>query len=238
MKKLVLFFIAFVSVTFVNAQKKKAWANIASRPGDHIMLQFSYDRWMGVPDSIKSHMTGVPRGFNAYVMLDKVFKGAPRFSVAIGVGVGTSSIYFTKYELDIKSNASKLPFTNLDNLDHFKKFKLATTYLEIPVELRYTFDPVNERKSIKAAIGIKVGTIVNAHVKGKTLQDKDGKTLYNFTAKESNSHFFNSTRIAATARVGYGNFSLFGSYQINDIFKDGVAPPVKLLQIGLCISGL
>ena len=241
MKKLVLFIVAIVTVSVATAQKeqkKKGWGNIANRTGDHIMLQVSYDRWMGVPDSIKNHMTGLPRGANFYVMLDKVFKAAPQFSVAFGVGVGTSSIYFKNYSVDVKSNNAKLPFTNLDNLDHFKKYKLATTYLEIPLEIRYTFDPVNERKSIKAAIGFKVGTIINAHTKGKTLLDKDDKTLNSYTAKETSSRFLNSTRFAATARVGYGNFSIFGSYQLNNVFKDGVAPPVKLLQIGLCISGL
>lgn len=238
MKKLVLFVVAFVSVSVATAQKKKGWGNLADRTGDHIMLQLSYDSWMGVPDSIKKHMKGFPRGANLAVMLDKRFKGAPQFSVAFGVGVGTSSMYFTKYDIELKSNNAKLPFTNLNNLNHFKKYKLATAYLEIPLELRYTFDPVNERKSIKAAIGIKVGTMINAHTKGKTLQDNNDKTLYSYTEKESSSHFFNSTRIAATARVGYGNFSVFGSYQVNNLFKDGVAPPVKLLQIGLCISGL
>ena len=235
MKKLLLVAIAFLSLTAASAQKKKT---LPDRVGDHLMIQFSYDRWMGTPDSIKNHIKGLSRGANAYVMLDKVFKSAPQFSVAFGVGVGTSNMYFTKYSVDIKSGSTKLPFNNLDTLNHFKKYKLAMAYLEIPVELRYTFDPINEKKSIKAAIGIKVGTLLSVHTKGKTLQDVNNKVVYNYTQKENNRHFFNSTRIAATARIGYGNFSLFGSYQINNIFKDGVSADVKLLQVGICLSGL
>ena len=68
--------------------------------------------------------------------------------------------------------------------------------------------------------------------------DASGKVINSYTAKETGKGFFNSTRIAATARVGYGNFSLAASYQLNNIFKDGVAADVKLFQIGLCISGL
>jgi hypothetical protein len=111
-------------------------------------------------------------------------------------------------------------------------------YLEIPVELRYSFDPSNDMKSIKAAIGIKVGTLLNVHDKGKTLEDKNDKVIGSYTEKETNKHFFNSTRIAATARIGYGNFSIFGSYQVNNMFKDGVAPDTRLFQVGLCLSGL
>lgn len=238
MKKLLFLVFALVSVSAASAQKKKTGSDFMSRTGDHLMLQLTSDHWMGAPDSIKSHMKGLSRGANIYVMLDQRFKGSPQFSVAFGLGVGTSNMYFKNMSVDIKAKTNKLPFKSLDSLDHFKKYKLTTAFLEIPLELRFTADPENESKSIKAAIGIKVGTLLNVHVKGKTLLDKDGKTLNSYTAKETGKGYFNSTRLAATARIGYGNFSLFGSYQFNNIFKDGVAADVKLFQIGLNFSGL
>ena len=209
-----------------------------TRTGDHLMLQLSSDHWMGAPDSIKSRMKGLARGLNVYVMLDQRFKGSPQWSVAFGLGVSTSSMYFKNMSVDIKSRTNTLPFTNVDSVDHFKKYKLATSFLEVPVELRFTLDPENESKSFKAAVGVKVGTLLNVHTKGKTLLDKNGAGLNNYTAKESAKGFFNSTRLAATARIGYGNFSVFGSYQINNILKDGVGPDMKLFQVGLTFSGL
>ena len=140
--------------------------------------------------------------------------------------------------VDLKSKTNTLPFRNVDSVDHFKKYKLTTAFLELPVELRYTFDPENESKSIKAAIGFKVGTVLNVHTKGKTLLDKNGATINSYTAKETAKGYFNGTRLAATARVGYGNFSIFASYQLNNILKDGVGPDMKLFQIGLNLSGL
>jgi len=140
--------------------------------------------------------------------------------------------------VDIKSKTSKLPFNNLDSLGYFKKYKVSTAFLEIPLELRFTANPEKENKSVKAAIGVKVGTLLNVHTKGKILYDKNGATVYNYTTKETGKGFFNTTRIEGTARVGYGNFSLFGSYQFNNIFKDGVAASMKLFQIGICVSGL
>jgi hypothetical protein len=238
MKKLLLVLVAFAAVTAASAQKKKDWTKVTSRAGDHIMLQLSSDHWMGSVDSVKSRTKGFARGLNAYVMLDKVFKGAPHLSVAFGVGVSTSNIYFKKTGIELKSTTTTLPFNNLDSSNHFKKYKLAMSYLEIPIELRYSFNPENDMKSIKAAIGFKVGTILNIHTKGKNLQDKNDKVIYSYTEKETSKKFFNSTRICATARIGYGNFSLFGSYQINNMFKDGVAADTRLLQVGLTLSGL
>jgi hypothetical protein len=123
---------------------------------------------------------------------------------------------------------------------HFKKFKLTEIFLELPVELRYTLNPENSGKSWKFAVGAKVGTLLKAYTKGKDWQDKTGASLYgpNYISKEYSKNFFNTTRLSFTGRVGYGNFSVFGSYNLTTMFKDNVAANIKLLQLGLCISGL
>ena len=115
---------------------------------------------------------------------------------------------------------------------------MATAFLEIPLELRFMAKPATPNKSIKGAIGVKVGTLVNAHTKGKNLETAGGTKLNGFTNKVSTRSYFNSTRLGITARAGYGLFSLFGTYHITNIFKDGVAPDTKLIQVGLTISGL
>lgn len=238
MKKLLFVGIALISVFAASAQKKKKNTDFMSRTGDHFMLQLTSDHWIGAPDSVSNHFKGLSRGGNIYVMLDQRFKGSPQWSVAFGLGVGTSSIYFKRMNVDLKAKTNKLPFNNLDTLGYYKKYKLTTAFLEIPLELRFTANPEKENKSIKAALGVKVGTLLNVHTKGKTLLDKDGRTVNSYTAKETGKGFLNSTRLMATARIGYGNFSLFGAYQFNNIFKDGVAADIKLFQIGLCVSGL
>ena len=212
--------------------------NFTNRSGDHFMIQLSSDHWSGMPDSINSHQSGFSRGFNAYVMLNKPFKTSPKLSLGIGLGISTSNMVFKKMDINVKAAPGLLPFTALDSATHFKKYKLATSFLEIPLEFRYTSKPNNPNKSVKAALGLKVGTMVNAHTKGKTLQDKNGTTLNAFVQKENSKRFFNTTHFMATARVGYGIFSLFGSYQLNKLLKEGAGPDIKLYQVGLTISGL
>jgi hypothetical protein len=212
--------------------------NFTNRSGDHFMLQLSSDHWAGMPDSISSHQQGLSRGFNAYVMLNKPFKNSPKLSLGIGVGISTSNIFFKKMEVDVKGASSLLPFIAEDSADHFKKYKLATSYLQIPLEFRFTSKPNYPNKSFKAAVGLKVGTLVNVHNKAKTLQNASGTTLNSYLVKENSKRFFNSTNFMATARIGYGIFSLFGSYQLNRLLKDGAGPNLKLYQIGLTLSGL
>ena len=212
--------------------------DLSHKAGDHLMVQLASNQWSGAPDSISSRMGGLNRSANVYFMLNKPFKGNPKLSVGFGVGIGTSNIYFKKMEVDITNTTPILRFMNTDSTDNFKKYKLSTAYLEAPIELRYTSNPENSMKGLKAAIGVKVGTLLNAHTKGKNLKSKTGGALNEFTIKENSKSYFNSTRLAATARVGYGNFTLFGSYHFSPIFKDGVAADIKLVQIGLTLSGL
>jgi Outer membrane protein beta-barrel domain len=239
MKKILLGLIAFALMSTVIGQAKKDWSKVTiDRAGDHLIMQLSYDTWSGAPDSIKNRMKGLSRGFNMAVMMNKPFKSDPRWSVALGLGISNSNIFFKNTSVDLKASGSVLPFRNLDSSDHFKKYKLANTYAEVPIELRYTNDPVNQKKSWKIALGIKVGTMLNAHTKGKTLQSKSNATLNSYVQKENKKIFFNSTRLAATARVGIGNFSIFGAYSITSILKDVAGPSIRPYQIGLCISGL
>ena len=202
------------------------------------MFQVSLDNWQGAPDSIDSRISGASRGANVYIMLDKPFKGDQRFSFGFGLGVSTSHIFFEKMEVEIAGTNPVLQFRDVRNENNFKKYKLATAYLELPVEFRFTANPGKPNKTIKAAIGAKVGTMLNAHTKGKTLRTASGQTISAFTQKESTKAYFNSTRLSGTARVGYGNFSLFGSYSFSPLFKDGVAADINLLQVGLTLSGL
>jgi hypothetical protein len=212
--------------------------DLTNRPADHFMIQLSSDHWAGMPDSISSHQRGFSRGFNMYFMYDKPFKTSPNFSLGIGVGVSTSNMVFKKMNVGLNASSATLPFTHLDSSNYFKKYKLATTYLQIPLELRYTAKPDHPNKSLKAALGLKIGTLVNAHTKGKDLVNKNGQTLNSYTEKEKSSRYIDGTQFMATARVGYGILSLFGSYQLNTILRSGFGANMRLFQIGITLSGL
>jgi hypothetical protein len=234
----VLFMVAAFAQTDTSTKKKKDWSKVSlsNRANDHFMLQVGFDGWSSLPDSI--HTKGFSRSLNIYFMFDFPFKTDPRFSVGIGAGIGSSSIFFDNQEVDITSTGAKLPFPNKKDTTHFKKYKLVSAYLEAPVELRFVADPQNSDRSWKGAIGIKVGTLLSVHTKGKTLLNSAGNTINPFTEKLVSKRFFNGTKLAVTARLGYGHFSLFGQYQINNFIRDGVGPNVKPYSIGLTLSGL
>ena len=219
--------------------KKSKWANVTlpNRSKDHLMIQLGYLGWSGVPDTINTK--GLPRSFNIYFMFDFPFKSNPQFSVGIGAGISSNNMIFSKTYIDISGQrANRLSFTDVSDTSHFKKYKLVTTYLEAPVELRYMKDPLHPNQSMKAALGIKIGTLVSAVTKGKTMQSSSGQTTLAYTEKVKSKRFFNGTRLSATGRVGMGIFSLFATYQLNAFIKEGFGPDIRPYTIGLNISGM
>jgi len=250
MKKLITLSLALAFVFPLFAQdstiakpQKKVWKYNPNRANDHFMIQIGYLGWASKPDTINTK--GIPRSFAMYFMFDFPFKTSPRFSVGIGAGLGTDNFYLDKTTVDITGRTNPLlTFKNASDTNYFKKYKIATTYLEIPVELRFAADPENTNKSWKVAVGGKIGTMLSAMTKGKNLLDRNGRTISTYTEKIKSKRYFNSTRLAATARISKGVFGIYGQYQINQFFKDGAAaagsplPDIRPFQIGISISGL
>jgi len=241
MKKIFLVVLSTLIVASIFAQDEpksepKKKPSLDRRANDHLLLQFGYTSWSNIPDSINTK--GFPRSFNAYFLFDFPFKSNPQISIAIGAGVGTDVIFFDKTYVGIKDITPTLQFHDQSDTTHFKKNKLGTAYIEAPLELRFSSNPENPNKSFKVALGIKGGLLMGAHIKQKTEQTASGATINDYIEKQYSKRFFNSNRFAGTVRIGYGVFSVFATYQINPLFKEGLGPDVRPWTIGLTLSGL
>jgi hypothetical protein len=210
--------------------KKEAPSN------DHFFIQYGYLTWTGKPDSIKTK--GLPHTLNIYVMLNFPFKTDPHWSVALGPGISSDNMIFDKMIVGIKESTPAVRFHDVSDTSHYKKYKLSTNYFEAPVELRYRFNPDNDRRSVKLAVGAKVGFLINAHTKGKTFESASNQTIGDYTVKELSKQFFSKQRLSVMGRVGYGPLTLYVSYSVTSVFKEGVGPAVHPLSIGLTLSAL
>lgn len=261
MKKIFIVLLTFAFVANANAQDsaktaempkkiKKSTGNssyngnassilkTSGHPADHFLIQFGSDSWTNKPDSAD---TKGGRHFNIYYMIDKPFKTNPKYSVAYGLGLGTSNIYFNNSIIDIKGGNS-LQIHKAGTNNHFDKLKITEIFLELPVELRYNFNnPSQPDKSWKMAIGAKVGTLLKAYTKGKNLVTSSGTSVYGpkYIEKDYNKTYFNATRLTFTGRVGYGMFSVNAAYTVTPVAKAGFfGTEMNTFSLGLCVSGL
>jgi hypothetical protein len=222
----------------VPAKKKPTYAslNLANRPNDHFIIELGYDNWAGKTDSMRT--TGFSRSFNFYFMYDFPFKTDPRFSVGAGLGIGVSNVFFDKVNVLVAAPNQTLAFQDVSQSDHYKKYKLVTTYLELPLELRYAFNPENTNKSWKIAVGFKAGLLLSAYTKGKNLENAAGQPIQDYIQKNSSKQFFNTGRIAGTLRVNYGWFGVFGQFALTPLMTSTAGPSVFPYSVGILLSGL
>lgn len=230
-----LFALAALAQDTVSVPKKKSTIDMTNRANDHFLLQLGYTKWSGIPDTINT--SGFSKSINVYFMFDFPFKTNPKLSMAFGPGIASDHILFSKTYVGIKDNTPSIRFTNQADTNHFKKTKLATAYLEAPIEFRYSADPLNGN-GLKAAIGVKIGTLLSAHTRNSKFENKSNTVINDYVMKESSKRFLNKNRLSVMGRIGYGHFSLYGSYSFTPLFRDGLGPVVKPFSIGLTVSGL
>ena len=189
----------------------------------------------------KGHWSGVELGFNNYLTSDKSFVLPDEIdymsihsgkSMNFNINFSQLSIGLTRYigfvtGLGLNWNNYKFDGNNnilkgdngiievLDPGAPLKKSKLTTLYLDLPFMLEVQL-PVNNNQLNLAAgpIGaIKIGS----HTK-MIYQDTGQKV-------KSNGDFsLNILRYGATARAGYENFQIYGTYYMNPMFSKGKSP--------------
>ncbi len=251
----VLFFVSLLSVTAANAQKSnvkittsgddikvkndstaKLYANgmapIIKPARDFFMIQLGYNNWLNRPDSVKTKSFGYV--FNTYLCYDFPIKKT-KFSFAAGIGINANVVYMDKQRLVFTDTGANATGVNIidDSTNIYKRFKFVTAYLQAPFELRYYSNTLNRNQGFKAAIGLQVGTLLGAHTKGQ--RSVNGTVV---KEKVDTKRFVSGWNFAATARVGWGNYALFGSYNITNVFKDAQGPEVTPFSMGISISGL
>lgn len=207
-------------------------APIVKPSRDFLMVDLLYNGWMKkAPDTIKNKGFGYT--FNAYVCYDFPIKKT-NLSFAAGIGISSSVTYFDNQVIantDTGVLGNQVRF--IPDANNYKRYKFSTTYLQAPFELRYFGNANNRNKGFKAAIGVEVGALVGSHTKAVTSVNG---TIVKY--KTSTKRYVSPWNFAATARIGWGNFSLFGSYNLTNVFKDQAGPVITPFNAGICLTGL
>jgi hypothetical protein len=211
------------SIFSVNNQYKKP-------SKDYVMIQTGFNSW-ALPSGSNINLKQRGHEINAYICYDFPFV-KKNFSFAAGAGIASSNVFLDSMTLHLTDTSKYATFVNSSA---YKRNKLSLNYFEVPFEFRYFGNTGNRNQGFKASIGVRVGALVNAHTKSVV-----NLGAGNYKDKESSRRFFETWRLMNTARIGWGNFSLYGAYQITEVFKvnnsQGIG--VRPFSFGLCISGL
>ncbi len=204
------------------------------RPGgqDRLVAQFNWNTWLNAPDGIESRWFS--RGFNLFFMYDLELGKSP-ISIAPGIGFATDNLYHNGFftATDTFTTLSVIP----DSIT-FNNNKLQTTYLEIPLELRFRTKANDKGQSFKIAAGIRGGLLITSHMKYNGEGTVFGLAQQEVKYKQYDVPGLDNLRYGATFRVGYGPVNLSAYYGLSTLFEKGRGPEMVPFQIGLSFNGL
>ena len=113
----------------------------------------------------------------------------------------------------------------------YKKNKLAVNYVTVPLLIQFNTNK-HLKKSIHFAAGMLFSYKFNSHL--KLVYDKNGDKQ---KTKRQDDFSIEPFRYDATVRIGFRNYTIFGSYAISELFKNKQGPTVHPFAVGLQLAG-
>jgi|WetSurMetagenome_2_1015567.scaffolds.fasta_scaffold25259_2 hypothetical protein len=215
----------------------------------------SEDHHSGRRNRFRGHWTGIELGFNNYVTSDRslvlpddidymtLHSGKStnfninfsQLSLGLGRHIGFVTglgLNWNNYRFDGNNNIIKGDNEVIEELDpglNLEKSKLASLFLTLPIMLEMQI-PVRGNHLCVAAGPI--GALkLTSHSK---MVFEDGHTI-----KSWSDFSMNMLRYGATARVGYGNFQIYGTYYKTPLFRTGKGPggiDLYPFEIGIALT--
>ncbi len=113
---------------------------------------------------------------------------------------------------------------------NYAKNVLSSTYLQAPLLLQ-----ISTNKNANQAWNISAGIVGGIRVDARQMQkwEADGKKNKD---KTKDDFQFNPFQASLMATVGYGDWSLYMTYGLSDIFNEGSAPKVRGVNAGILLS--
>ena len=206
---------------------------------ERFVFELTHDRAIG--DDAPT-VAPLSRGGNVYYMKN-IPLGESNFSIAPGLGVANRQVYMKNaYVFNPETRVVSLP-EMAEGLDRTTS-KLAWTYAEVPVELRWSSKPNNRGHSFKVATGFRAGYLISSKFKysggvfegNYFINDSGSDDVYSQKLKLKKLENMVKYRVAPTVRLGYGSVNVFGLYQLNNDFESGLGPKMNGYSIGVSIS--
>jgi hypothetical protein len=226
-------------INTTNTQKVK----FVDESQDHFMFNLTIDNLLdnGKDSFFNSSVLNPNLGFYFLYDLPLGKSGlsfAPGFGLTLSkVNLDNSILHQDTLGTTFIASKNHPSFGNTSKLK-YESSSFYTSWLEVPVEIRYKSKPINGRSSIKVAIGMRAGIRLAANSK---VTYYDQNLLREVDTKMSPYSDLASFRYGATFRIGYGAINLFGYYGLNQLIKDNRNYnnlDLRQYSIGISLTGM
>ena len=227
MKKIALYAALLLSVVAIAAQGQN---NKTFRSHLTTKVDVFADLWQDTPEALD--LKAFNRGVNIATTYNFPIKNSS-LSFDIGAGLGIHNMYHENtFE---KNNEGIVQFGQIPDTVSgggdvdVDNAKLSFTYLDVPMEFK-----IETETNLRAAIGFKVGMLINSlsKYKGTNFMDDESGDV---KIKEKDLPNTNRFRYGPTVRLGYKWINLYGYYSISTLFEENQGPEMYPVSIGISI---
>lgn len=190
---------------------------------DQFYAGITYNFILNLPDdaSQRNFSYGLQAGFIKDIPLNR------DRTVGIGLGLGLA---LNTYYSNIRAleNGDVVSYQLVDNEPDFKRSKVETHALEVPLEFRWRNSNPETYSFWRIYTGLKFEYVLNT--RSKYVETNQKRTFSNADVR--------SLQYGLTFNVGYHNFNIHAYYALTNLFNDGVtlegnAIDIRTLRIGL-----
>ncbi len=218
-----------------SAQEEKAWD--ADVPG-RLIVDFGFNFITDTPETTDFGFWG-SKGIGLYYLYDFKLSKNGRLTFNPGVGVGLEKYSFDDDQtLTYGTNDSLQIIALSDQFGgdfDFKKSKIAATYLDIPLEIRWNLSK-NNPNGFKLAVGGKIGLLLASHTKVR--YDNGDRIIKD---KRKDDFELSNYRATVIGRIGIGGFNIFYEQAVTTLWRSGGAPvgfdDAAVTKIGISFVG-
>lgn len=176
------------------------FANYIDATGYKSQSQFTHPA-VGSPMTAKSFQLNNVKSSNVNLwIVQQKYKLKENWNLKYGIGI---NMYNFRFEQPISYRNNGASYVYLDNKT-FKKDKLFTSYLTVPLLLTYS----SPKKSFNIGGGLSVGYLMNSRNK-----QIDGKKL-----KYNGNFNLNDFQVAGIGELGMGNVKLYTSVSLTNLY--------------------
>ncbi len=213
-----LIFLTIISVAaYAQTETPKKMSRRPDIPGT-FALELGFNLDLSGPDQFSLGFLG-SRTVNIYYQYDfRILNSS--FSFVPGIGLSLERFKFgneNTLAYDPNDPESIVMVTPADaGFSNLKKSHLVTNYIDLPLEIRYSTKPDDPARSFKISVGGRIGYMYDSFTKIKYKENSEVKKL-----KDKQDFNLTKFRYGLTARIGVGNFSLFGYYNLTPLIEEG-----------------
>jgi len=156
--------------------------------------------------------------------------GTSHFGAVVGMGIEFNNYFFDRENTIIEEDDYVVE-VDLSDTTSIAKSKLSTTYIRVPLIFEVQFPNVARARRMFISAGLITGLKLGSHTK-VVYKGENGKS------KDKNNDDFNLSpfRYGLTARMGFGNVSIFGDYYFSPVFVENKGPHLHPFTIGMAFN--